>query len=682
MVHVLADSPGKRVGVGYARAMTARLLASLLLLTCLTAGEDVQLPWIPSPLDDWPALQRAADNYATRTRAARRTLYPHPGDRFWDAGWHGGADIPKPPVGIGAEDLIVLDLMISTGSNSSQSGGQIVVWRGANGTAIGATVFFQWSQLAKSVPPLFVDEAAYLERLNRLVAEATPPSGAWKVDKGKNYWYAAWQRAGSQAATLDTSRGVAAELRPEERVWLSTAPRPMPVPAPPPVLDEQTYRTRVAGHAQVQAALKRAHGGYPINPVVVAGVEENKPAAANGWKLGDIIVSIDGHPLSDTEALEGLRSRKGGDNLFVMMRSDGTCYETRVKPGKQGFGMRMLASDPGLALLRLAPASEVDLAVACYACEDAALVATALRRLGGSLGIAASSYLNAWLASYAGDYGRSEALLTGKAIAAEPRLRQVAEDLLRANRVRSGRLLWAYPGFEQEGQHAMLLRHLLKDLTPAERFAVFDVGVPAQDFPESATDLVKPIHHASTVLLKDGLGTLLSTDDALTVEVRLDALPTRCRLDFEMQLMPTKLSHRGNMMESPVQQHVQLRFGLQSKSGFVYKGCGGVRVWLDGSIEVAGASLDRDEWDLAWHTVPGRVHSEGTGWNTITMIRIGQLQRIEVNGRAVLNAFLPLAAGEAAGQHVALEVENSALQTPIRGFRVSMPKPPAKVSDF
>ena len=71
-----------------------------------------------------------------------------------------------------------------------------------------------------------------------------------------------------------------------------------------------------------------------VNGVAVVKVEPNTPAAGAGLEEGDVIISVNSHPVKsqaeasteakDSEKVIGLRVSRKGERKFIMVRKDGS----------------------------------------------------------------------------------------------------------------------------------------------------------------------------------------------------------------------------------------------------------------------------------------------------------------------------------------------------------------------
>ena len=72
------------------------------------------------------------------------------------------------------------------------------------------------------------------------------------------------------------------------------------------------------------------------NGVLITAVVRNSPAEHAGIKSGDILISIDNHPINDWNAmLDTVSSLPPGDIVVVQLMRNGTEFNSRVKVGKR-----------------------------------------------------------------------------------------------------------------------------------------------------------------------------------------------------------------------------------------------------------------------------------------------------------------------------------------------------------
>ena len=75
---------------------------------------------------------------------------------------------------------------------------------------------------------------------------------------------------------------------------------------------------------------------YRSGPPVIGSVEEGKPAAAAGLRVGDLVVSVDGVPMSTWDEFEMVVVPKAGRELTLIANRQGERVSVRVTPVATG----------------------------------------------------------------------------------------------------------------------------------------------------------------------------------------------------------------------------------------------------------------------------------------------------------------------------------------------------------
>lgn len=90
-------------------------------------------------------------------------------------------------------------------------------------------------------------------------------------------------------------------------------------------LQEWTQRAFLGVEATHLTPELRRHFGAPENAgLLVARVEEGSPAAEAGLRVGDVLTTVDGHPVADlSELVASVRNRKAGDRVRMSVVRDG-----------------------------------------------------------------------------------------------------------------------------------------------------------------------------------------------------------------------------------------------------------------------------------------------------------------------------------------------------------------------
>jgi regulator of sigma E protease len=74
-----------------------------------------------------------------------------------------------------------------------------------------------------------------------------------------------------------------------------------------------------------------ATGMYPVMPAVIGDISEGYPAKEAGLKDGDIILSVDGVPVTHWAELEGIIHKNGAKKVFLISRGDKT-FAVEITP--------------------------------------------------------------------------------------------------------------------------------------------------------------------------------------------------------------------------------------------------------------------------------------------------------------------------------------------------------------
>ncbi len=653
------------------------LLRCILCLGVLVLGmaaEPAFVPWIPRQLDDWPALAAEMKAYADGLEKAYPTrpsirAYPDQSIATPDA-------VPRPPSDLVAEDLLILNYWEEKGQ-ARQGCGTTVVWRAAKSGAAEVHVAIFMPVVAKHLPKVVPDVGAAISELEKFIPTLRPAAGAWTSATDGKWWNASWKRKNGRTRTRDDVEGRAEDLRPVDTAWLA-GPVPPGTAKPVAAVTPEAYGERVAAHAGVTRALERFKSGFTPRQIVVLQVKVGGAAAKLGVLPGDVIVAIDKKPVLTVFDEDWLGTE--AEHVFTVTRRGDAPRQVKIPPGARGLTTATGAPDPGLAVLAavgptLTPA-HTDAAVAMYALDQPDLAVAAIRRLTGKIGAPAMVFLNAWRAAANDDFGRVEALV--KSGIGKPGSTLATEALLlcAANRERSGRFNWAWPEAGRNADFATMFRHLVKPLGKDERFRLLDGALDGTTFTVQANDRIRPLESAVRLLQPDGGVLAAEAGPGPFQEAIFTDLPERFQLTATFTITPPPDALPANHS-----QILAIQFQNRSAKEISGRGHGMVAITTEGRASFLSATLDKEDRFRVLQPLPLLVAADGKGLNTLRVIRIAQMQRIEINGHVALQGFLPMSSGPQAqlGLNLRTWPGFSACFT-----KVQFTTPPARpaVSDF
>lgn len=668
---------------------TIVLFLTLLATSTLDAADPLPPIWLPQHLDDWTALSAEAKAFVAD--AAQKKPRP-----FFSSACEPILrvmipELPTPPSTVAPEDVIQVVYTVDTPAGLTvaapgapggvkTSCGATTVWRGASGGAVAVTVYFDIEPVAKFLPAGTIKPKAVRPALIQRLATLKPPVGKWDTSIRTDTACAVWTRPGDRARTRDDAEGRAADLRPEDLLWLSTAPKAR-APQPAPAMDADAYAKAVAGHGAVQAALARIRAGLFGTPVRIKRVDAGGQAEALGLHVGDLIDSIDNARLHGFNHFDEVRSQCGpaGQTLHVIT-TEGKTKSVLAKTGLIGVNLYQEAPHPGVAVLvavdKLGPEALLHAAVVMYALDRPDLMAYARKKIPATCPVAALVLMDAWIASANEDFGRADSILATQVVGASPELAAEIAELRLATRARSGRLLWAWPERAKDAETLEMLRHILKSTLPADRFPVFDGLLNKTTFTVPADDRAEKMACASRLFGATG-GTLESNPATPMVFALLGASPTRSELTVQFTIEPTiNGASAGGAMEAYLS--ITGAFYAGSKS-MPIEGCGEAYFHASGHVTFRPATLCNSDF-TELKPVPVLVAHDGKTPNTLRVLQIGQMQRLEVNGHLVVQGFIPSPPNKALKS--AIFIEANGVRCRFTDTRLMAAPDPVPVSNF
>jgi hypothetical protein len=657
--------------------MRRSIRLGLLILAChliLAAGEPVFHPWLPQKLDDWVALQAEAKAYVAYLEHDFPTL-PAIRARIETGEMHMSGLFSGPPEGTLPKDRIGMSYRIEYG-NWRSSVGETVLWRATDGNVAAAQVGISIADVAKVMPTVVGDIASSMRELDAWAAAARPPGGVWVVGTYRDVsWLATWRRQGVRAATRDDAEGKAPDVRKDDMRWLNRPATPLRATVAKPI-PAKDYAARIKAHSGVQQALARYHAGWTPRSITILEVRPNMTGIEAGIAANDTLIAIDGHPVASWHDLDQLGT--DAPHTVELTHMGAKPRTVRLPVGERGIAAITSTPEPALAVLAANGAtSEVvvgDVLTAMCALDQPELAATAAGRLTGKLQAPALAFVHAWIASARDDFGRADALLAA-CKTNHAALGYEVEQLQASNRQRSGRFFWAWPERASEVPLQLVLRHLMRDLASEECFPVFDGIIDGKRFSVESKDRIQPEEQAAQ-LVSEGGGRLAAVGERLYAEAVFANLPDRVLFsaNFTLETVP------GTTRSDP-DAGLRINFQRRSPKLITSRGCGSCSITADGRVCAIPATLDERDDFTSWQTVPIAVTADGSTPNTLRIIRVGQLQRIEINGRAAVQGFLPLTADDQTRYAVAFQARRD-LVIGFTNMRWSTTTKSEKPSDF
>ena len=633
----------------------AFLFLALVQVTISAAEEHIE-PWLPQHLDDWDATVTEVKEYVkTYNEAHAKTegqfqfkleIQSVPITMY-------GSPI-SPPTDAAPSDVISC-YYFGGEKNATVGCGVIQIWRALHKGAAGAVVMRTLSKDPKRAP--FPDFTAQIPLLEAQTATLKPPMGNWnhEVRKGdvSTLWYATWLRTDDRARVADDAEknpNLLKPMRESDHQWLVGPPPPVP-PLLPSVaaqpITPQSYTERVAAHPAIQRGLNLYRAGVPSRyRVICEGV--NDEARALGIKIGDMVFTAKGPLNIDSNYFQTIWDYMPDEPIEIILVRPGIPPLPVVitKNSKVQFRAMQSAPDPGLAVL--AAVAEVnkdlipDAAAAMYALDFPDLAAEGLKRLGDLVPKVTLAFIKAWQAASAGDFGLADRILAIHMAGAPDSLMSEMQLFRKCNRERSGRIYWARPTQEKTPGFAVIMRRLVNSVPENERFALFEGTVTTSLFPLDAADQWHPDGRA-TGLFSPADGSLVSTQDARWQMADISNIPERCEIRCDFTIAPTDFTNSKKDV-APPNPYLQIEFVTRSPALITGDGAGHIHIHPNGRVScVAPKILPIDMSDgYAYEPVPVPLNCDGVTLNSLRIVRLGECERVEINGHVVMQGFLPL----------------------------------------
>jgi len=537
------------------------------------------------------------------------------------------------PKGVLARDCIAVCYGVDSGNGRTYSG-FTVVWRAAAGNAAGARIFLPLAMVADAMPKIVPDVPAAALQLDAWATTITPPVGTWAVGRFPErgpllQWTASWDRPGAKIQTRDDHEGRAPDLRPEDMRWLRGPAQPRELP-PPQILDAKTYEATLAAHPGVQAFYARYRDGWAYQPIVFAIPLAEPP----GFLMGDVVIGVDGRAVGSGGDIYGLSWDT--PHRFRFSRRGGKPQEVELPAKNRRLCVFEAPSEPALAVLAangsIAEAAVLDVLAVIRGLDQPALAATAASRLSGVLEAESLTFIKAWIASANEDFAGADALLA-TCSPKDAKLSREASLLREANRYRSGCVFWGQDELARDQQILDDLRHILRGLPVQERFAIFAGAIDSKPFSVDARAQLETRHEADT-LLGDAGGRLGTSGKPNTTMARFGQLPEHVLLTTTFTIAAAPDPVRTDP-EAGLCIQFMTKASMSSRSARC-------SVTTDGRVFAAPAQLDTRRASESWQQLPIIVAADGRTRNNLRVVKSGQLHRVEINGHAVIQGFLPL----------------------------------------
>lgn len=675
------------VSFGWSRQWSPWWATLALLVGCNgfgLAGEavtpsEVPEPWIPSKLDDWVALEVEAKAYADSTSKPGWSCAIGHTCRSPD---EVGAGMPRPPSDAPADALLSLTYTVRQPDSAVfYSCGQTELWRGADGKPAAATLYFIRSLDLTTPFPIHLATSwpADEKELARALAAHPAPAPGWKIVACNAHAVAvAWQRPNATAAMLPPPE----PLRPADRSWLSA--RPASLPVTPLVAPSTPYADRRTACEPAKQGLAWFKAGYPVEPIVVCGIDPGGLAEQAGLKLGDCLLSVDGHPITSPGQFGQLIDAAKTPKVTVRICRLGA-KPLDILIGHERLGVRFIESvaDPGRELLAMMePLGEnamTDAAVVLYGVADRQLATEALKRLPPRMPRPLRSAFQAWILATYGDFGAADLALEEGLKDTKSPARAWLSNFRDGVRWRSGHYLWTNGTTWQNPENERLLLRIVAGIPAAERFNLLDGRFDHTVFTTDARDQVEDRCGNAGPLLQQGT---LSLDGGIfpIPNVRLANLPEQVVVSFDCVLEAGGLAPT-EMFLPATSQFFGLGFAAVDAKQLIRSGYGGVDVWFDGACRIFPADPTTSRLAYRPRPVAGRtsIDVDGKTKHHVQATRWGNMQRVEIDGNCVYQGFIrPLAVGFTLG----FGMEIWGMRCTISDFHITTPKPPVKKSDF
>ena len=653
------------------------------------------LPWIPTNMDDWAALKAEAAAFQAGASKQHESFVARRTERLTSWVWLPPAVKEFIPTSDLGDDLVGISFGVHV-NQQGQSCGETGVWRGADGKAMGAVIEWQPLNFRQRDPGVFLDLNAAATEFRERVARHAPAQIPWTIhmDPQHAWWIATWQRPNARLATIDERRGAVDALREVDMAWLSTPPAAKNF-TPPSLSAASINSARM--HPEVDAALLRFSSGYPMHPVVIQTTLSGGQTEKLGWKIGDVLTAFNGQRITGQRNLIDLCWEFGDfERTIRMTRLGGSPIDCKVAPGKIGFMGRDLPEDPGMEVLALAeaqcPQDLPAIALIWYAYSDQALRDRTLTDLSGKIPVAIEHLLKAWLALAESDDGAAYRHLAEESLRAEKGLTEVTTTLMTVIKGRSGRLLWAFPNLMTDNTTASMLRHLIATIPPAERFTFLDKGVPLNAWSTDGKGEFPTASGSADNALRAGHMTLSSALDFPLKRIAFEKFPARCDFRATMTLRPLPqviTSSDGENSWLSSEPRVLIGFNRCSSNQMSPAGCGQLCLAADHALQIAIPSLDLGDFPTL-HSVAmpvpvpvlPAISPAATTSHHLRIIRWDHQQRFELNGKCVLQGFLPIPSSLTEPETFSLYLEVDGAVVEFTDIQVFTPSTAATPSNF
>ena len=633
----------------------AFLFLALVQVTISAAEEHIE-PWLPQHLDDWDATVAEVKEYVKTYNEAHAKIEGQfkfkleirsvPITMF-------GSPI-SPPTDAAPSDVISC-FYFGGEEHATRSCGVIQIWRALHKGAAGAVVMRRLSEDPKRAP--FPDFTEQIPLLEAQTVALKPPTGTWNHEVQKDglasTWYATWLRTDDRARVKDDSEqdpNMLKPMRESDRQWLVGPPPPVP-PSLPLVsaqpMTPESYVQRVAAHPAIQRGLNLYRAGVPSRYRVICE-KVNEEARALGIKTGDMVFTAKGPLYFNSNYFQSIWDHMPDKPIEIILVRPGIPPLTVAVTKNSNVQFRAMESapDPGLAVLAAVAEVNKDLvpnaAAAMYALDFPDLGAEGLKRLESQVPQMTLAFIRAWQAAAAGDFGLADRILAIHTARVPDSLMSEIQLFRRFNRERSGRIYWARPNQEKTPGFAVIMRRLVNSVPENERFALFEGTVTTSLFPLDAADQWHPDGRAANLFSPVG-GSLVSTHDDRWQPADISNIPERCEIRCDFTIAPTDFTNSKKDV-APPNPYLQIEFVTQSTALITGDGAGHIHIHPNGRVTcVAPKILPIDMSDgYAYEPVPVFVNCDGVTLNSLRIVRMGECERVDINGHVVMQGFLPL----------------------------------------
>ena len=424
--------------------------------------------------------------------------------------------------------------------------------------------------------------------------------------------------------------------------------------------------------------------GYPVEPIVICGIDSGGQGEQAGLKIGDGLLSVDGKPITSPSQFGPLIDAATTPKVTVRICRLGA-KPLDITVGHERLGVRFIdnVADPGRELLAMmVPFGEnalTDAAVALYGVSDRQLASEALKRLPPRMPRPLRSAFQAWILATYGDFGAADLVLDEGLKDAKSPAHAWLSRFQDGVRWRSGRYLWADGTTWKNPEHERLLLRLVAGIPAAERFSILDGRFDHAVFTTDARDKVETRSGNTGPLLQQGALTL---DGSIfpTPHVRLANLPEQVEVEFDCVLEAGGLAPT-EMYLPATRRFFGIGFAALDARQSNRRGYGGLNVWHDGSCQIF--PVDPALSDPAYHprNAAGRtsIKVDGKTKHHVQATRWGNMQRVAIDGNCVYQGFsCPVPSGFSFG----FGMEIWGMRCTISDFHITTPKPPPEKSNF